>query len=483
LLTLAGAGGVGKTRLARTAPARQQTLRATIDWSYGLLPETDRLMLDRLSVFAGGWTFEAAEAVCSGDGIAPDDVLDLLAGLVDRSLVVTETDVEGNIRYRLLEVLRQYGQERLAERGEVDSTNLKYASYFLARAQESELRILGPERKLWLDRMERELDNFRAVRRWFVGSGATEDALHLATALYRLWMYRGYANEGRASLVEALAMPGGSSPARARALFCDGGLGSTQADYPASLRLLQASLALWQEIGDERNCAWALMGVGAVATIGTNFDLASASLTEACRLSEEAGDTASLALSRAWYADMAYAYGDWETARHYAHEALRTADSIGFATPACMALSTMGNLHCREGTLDAAENALQAALIRAEALEEAYPIVRATTGLALLLARMGQMDRARALLARSVSLSQQVGNHLHIVQSLEGLATFAAISQEPAGAERSERPDAGTDRRRPRVARGRTDATRARGRGARRPGTQQPRSRRGARHQ
>ena len=343
---------------ARTAPARQQTLRATLDWSYSLLAEADSALLDRLSMFVGGWTFEAAEAV--GD-ITPDvDVLAMLGGLVDRSLVVAETSVAGAVRYRLLEVVRQYGQERLARRGVLDEARRAHAAYFLALAERAAPQTLGPQRKAWLDQLESELDNLRAARRWFVESGATEEAMRLAAALYRLWMYRGYAEEGRASLGEALAMSGGSPAARANALFCDGGLGVAvfQSDFAAAQRHLEESLALRRQIGDQVGIAWALMGVGAAATMATNFEVASATLPLARAASQECGDQAVLALSLTWSADLAYGQGDFASARAFGEEALRVANGVGFALPACLALSTLGTISWREGQLNTAERLL-----------------------------------------------------------------------------------------------------------------------------
>jgi predicted ATPase/transcriptional regulator with XRE-family HTH domain len=418
----------------RTAPPRHQTLRATIDWSYGLLADSDRLLLDRLSSFAGGWTLEAAEAVASGQSIRAEEMLDLVGRLVDRSLVVAEPSPDGTLRYRLLEVLRQYGQERLAERGQIDSTRQQHGEYFLSLAEDAEPRVLGPDRKLWLDRLELELDNFRAARRWFVSSGATDGALRLAAALYRLWMYRGYANEGRASLAEALAMPGGSPVARANALFCDGGLGYIQADYAAAQRQLRASLALRQEFGDASGSAWALMGIGAVATLQADFQTARRLLGEACHVSRACGDSAILAMSLAWSADMAYAQGDFDAAQAFGDDAVTTTESIGFATPACMALSTLGNLQCRAGATDSAADLLHAALARTDALDEAFPIVRASISLAWLAVDTGKTEHARVLLERSIELAQRVGNRHHIAQALEAFAAFAALTEDPAAA-------------------------------------------------
>jgi predicted ATPase/DNA-binding CsgD family transcriptional regulator/DNA-binding XRE family transcriptional regulator len=425
------------SRGARTAPRRHQTLRATIDWSYGLLGDRDRLLLNRLTVFAGGWTFDAAEAIAGSDGISPPEILELLGGLVDKSLVVAESaDSAGTVRYRLLEMIRQYGREHLAESGELESVRARHAAYFLTVAEEAEPHVLGPHRRTWLSRLEVELDNFRAARQFFVDSGATEHALNLASALYRLWMYRGYAEEGRASLFEALELPGGSKAARAKAIFSAGGLGVAviQTDYAAARGHLLQSLALYREIGDRRGIAWALMGSGTAAMLSADMEEAAILLAEARRVGREWGELPPLALSLAWSADMAYRRGEFALARGFAQQAVEVSDAIGFVIPVCIAQPILGNLEWRNGSPDRAEELFEAALSRAEDVQEAYPIVCASISLALLLAEKGETERARVLLARSVRLALETGNRLHVAQTLEGLAVFAVFVHEPVSA-------------------------------------------------
>jgi len=151
----------------RTAVSRQQTLRGTLDWSYELLGEFEQKLFGRFSVFAGGWTLEAAEAVGRGDGIEERDVLDVLSGLVDKSLVVAEARQESRVRYRLLEPVRQYAQEKLEESGEAEEVRRRHASFFLTLAEVAEPWLRGPEDLEWLERLETEHDNMRAaLGRW-----------------------------------------------------------------------------------------------------------------------------------------------------------------------------------------------------------------------------------------------------------------------------------------------------------------------------
>jgi predicted ATPase/DNA-binding SARP family transcriptional activator len=192
----------------RTAEARQQTLRATLDWSYDLLWEDEKVLFRRLAVFAGGWTLEAAEAVCSGGSIQEGDVLDLLGGLVDKSLVVAGASTGGAVRYRMLEPVRQYAQEKLEQSGEAETIKRAHAAYFLVLAEEAEPMLWGSEDAAWLDRLEREHDNTRAALSWSMEHDEVELALRLGGALRWFWFMAGYYSEGRSWLEAALGKEG-----------------------------------------------------------------------------------------------------------------------------------------------------------------------------------------------------------------------------------------------------------------------------------
>src|SRR5262249_30514214 len=158
-------------------PRRQQTMRATLDWSFGLLTALERLIFQRSAAFVGGWGLEAAEAVCSGGGVGPQDVLHLLTGLVDASLVHVD-DVKGRARYRLLEPVRQYAAENLRGAGESDSVFGRHRDWFLAKAESSPFELFDPEHVGWL---AAELDNLRQAIRWSIQQGEIEAGLRLAT--------------------------------------------------------------------------------------------------------------------------------------------------------------------------------------------------------------------------------------------------------------------------------------------------------------
>ncbi len=179
---------------SRTVLPRQRTLQATIDWSYKLLSEEERVLIRRLSVFAGGWTLEAAERVCANEELGSDQILDLLLRLVDKSLVVADMDAN-EPRYQMLETIRQYAQEKLDEAGESSLARDRHLIYFRRLAEQAKPQLISSQQLVWLDRLEIELDNIRAALSWAQEGGAVEVGLHLATDLEMFWLYRVYFRE------------------------------------------------------------------------------------------------------------------------------------------------------------------------------------------------------------------------------------------------------------------------------------------------
>src|SRR5215218_854024 len=273
----------------RTAVPRHRTLRATLEWSHELLGQPERKLFRRLSVFAGGLTLEAAEAVGAGDGIEQHDVLDLLSKLVDKSLVVTEASPgeEGALRHRMLEPIRQNGRERLEESGEAQRVRERHTEYYLALAEGADAQ--GADRELnaarpvaWLKRMESEHANLRAALSWSLdmddetdGGRAAQLGLRLAVALWWFWHTHDYLSEGRRYLERALS--GRSDPTmtswRARALNATAGLALYQADYGASKALMEEALVLYRELGDKEGIAAGLTDLGLVAVLGQRDDI------------------------------------------------------------------------------------------------------------------------------------------------------------------------------------------------------------------
>jgi predicted ATPase/DNA-binding SARP family transcriptional activator/DNA-binding CsgD family transcriptional regulator len=274
----------------RTAAPRQRTMRATLEWSYGLLSEPERVLFRRLSAFAGGWTLEAAEAVGS-DGIEEGDVLDLLSGLVDKSLVVAEVAQDRRVRYRMLEPVRQYARERLEDsEEESDATLRRHAAFFLALAEEAEPELKGAAQEQWLGRLEEEHDNFRAALSWAMEQGEAELGLRLGAALAEFWHLHVHHSEARRWLEGALAKEGGPPAARMKALERACFLAWEQGDYERAMAFGEEGLVLARRFEETTSAAAILVNVGSVAMSQMEVDRASALLEEAVAMYRASGD-------------------------------------------------------------------------------------------------------------------------------------------------------------------------------------------------
>jgi non-specific serine/threonine protein kinase len=252
----------------RTAEPRHRSLRATLEWSHELLSEPERVLFGRLSVFAGGWTLEAAEEVCSGEGVEQGDVLEVLSELVERSLAVAEAREEGAARYRMLEPIRQYGQERLEESGESEALRSRHAGYYLKLAERVEPELEGSRPMAALQRLETERGNLRVALSWALDADEEKAAeraqlgLRLAAALARFWDAQG-PGEGRRWLEKGLAKSGASpwTSVRAKALNEAGFIAVYEGD-PQAMGLLEEGLALYKELGDRSGVASAISNLG-----------------------------------------------------------------------------------------------------------------------------------------------------------------------------------------------------------------------------
>jgi predicted ATPase/DNA-binding CsgD family transcriptional regulator len=273
------------SRGGRTAEPRHRSMGATLEWSHELLSKPEQELFRRLSVFVGGWTLEAAEAVCDGEGIERDDVLELLSELVEKSMVLAGE--EGMVRFRMLQPIRQYGQERLQESGESEAVRSRHAEYYLGLAEgedaaEADPRMKGSPPASWLKQMEAEHANLRAALSWSAEGDADkpdvrgeELGLRLAVALFWFWYTHDYSTEGRRYLERARSsgMSTIGTRLRARALNGAGGMAVTQGDYGAAKALIDEGLALYRQLGDEEGIASALTDLGLVALWGRRDDI------------------------------------------------------------------------------------------------------------------------------------------------------------------------------------------------------------------
>ena len=369
---------------SRTAPSRQQTLKATLDWSHRLLPEPEQALFRRLAVFAGGWGLEAAGAVCTGDGVPVADVLELLTQLVDKSLVVAEEQA-GVVRYRLLEPIRQYAQRHLAASGEAEALRRRHAAYYVARAERAEQESWAAGRVEVFDWLEGELDNLRAVLGWSrAAPDGAETGLRLAGALWRFWDDRAHLAEGRGWLTELLARAGsgGDLAARAQALFAASWLAMIQGDAVADAALVE-SVALWRAHGDARRLGRAL-----------------------------------------WLLGLVRAHRDHEPEPTAAQESLAIARETGDRTLETWSLWLLGELHRRSGDLERAAELFEQGL--ALARQPSLPhIGQNLLSLGLLALQRGHVREATVRLRESLLARVEMQERWAIPDSLEGLAWVA----------------------------------------------------------
>ncbi len=462
---------------SRTALPRQQTLRATIDWSYNLLSPREQLLLCRLSVFAGGWTLEAAEAVCADPAenkldparssvlIEPPDVLDLLTQLINKSLVIAEREPGQEARYRLLETIRQYAREKLCDECEGEAAWNRHLAYFVSLAERAESEQNGPRQLEWLKRLEKEADNIHVALEWSLESDV-EAGLRLVSAARVYYQVRGYISELAGMLGQLLQHPAAAARtlARARALDAAATLTSWQGDIASARSLARESLALYRELGDRPGEASALQTMGVLACLQDEYaigrPLVLESLAQYRSLDDEAGQ-ASVLLSLGSLADC----WDVKRARGYLDEALALCRKQGDVIGVTSALDSLGTLASRQGQLAQARRWLeeslaiqrsyagpgiaftlnqlgqlalwqgnyaqacsyyQESLSLSESTGQRYNIFWGTVNMGYVELQKGDQERARLTFQQARQLFQEAGSKIGIVYTLEGLAMLAA---------------------------------------------------------
>ncbi|MBI5302769.1 MAG: tetratricopeptide repeat protein [Chloroflexi bacterium] len=412
----------------RTAPTRQQTLRATMDWSYALLSDEERITLNRLSVFAGGWTPEAAEAICAD----VSDVLDLLSRLVDKSLVIAETR-DGATRYRMLETIRQYAWEKLNETGKVEGTYNRHLDFFLHLAEEAEPNLVGPDPLKWLRRLDSEYGNLRLALRAAVEFKATDKGLCLVCALGQFWEARGYFSEGRALATLFLASSAEMDPSTklicAQVLFHVGWLAVLQNDYVTGDSLLQESIALCQELGDDTGAARALVPLSFAALNHGNSALANSLIDKALALLTPQGEKHTLAQALNIRGIVLREQGDYASARASMDESLALRRALEDKRAIATSLNDIGATAFAQGD-PGAEAMLETSLKMRQELDEQFGIPRCLHDLGAVALNQGDLVRAHTHYSEGLAIFRDQGDKRNAIKCLEGLAGVAAASSQ-----------------------------------------------------
>ena len=328
---------------SQIALPRQQTLHALVDWSYDLLTEKERMLLRRLSVFSGGWTLEATEHVCSGRGIQDWEVLDLLTNLIDKSFVNVDI-CKCRERYRFLETIHKFSQERLSESNEAEEFAQKHAAYFLEKTVDSYGKEWGPEQGRWLEWLDEENDNLRAVLvRLSQVAGNEEALLKLSGSLWKYWEIRGYLSEGRAWLDTALLKNvGGPDYWRANGLGGAGHLARQQGDFEQAKKLHERSLEIFRALGDRLGAARQLNALGEIARYVGDYDRSIELHKESLSLRYEIDDKEGIAVSLRQLGVIARDRGQYQNARMLLEESLKLELELGDKIFVALALNDLG---------------------------------------------------------------------------------------------------------------------------------------------
>ena len=412
------------THGGRTAVPRQQTLRGTLDWSHDLLSEPERVLFRRLSVFAGGWTLEASEAVGSGEGVEEGEVLDLLSGLVEKSLVVARGSDQGGVRYRLLEPVRQYALERLEESGEPEARKRAHARYFLSLAEEAEPELFGPRDVEWLERLEEEHDNLRAALSWALERAEADLALRLAGALWPFWEAHGHYGEGRRWLEEALEKERCTSGAvRAKALNAVGRIAVAQNDtYRVEMAAQEGiELSAEVEIGSSLAASFRRM-LGFTASRRGEYERAKELAEESLTISRGAHDKVMMADALLELAANSIFLGDREQGKKLYEEGIALCREVDSASRLGGFLMSLGYFLLLEGDYErgAALNEEAVALLRERGYKGYLEYALDNLGWAALLT--GDPERARSYYQESLTRCTELGNRMVALESLEGMA-------------------------------------------------------------
>jgi len=407
-----------------TAP-RHQTLRATLDWSHDLLSEHERIALRQLAVFAGGCTLEAAEAVLADDL----DAVELLTSLVSKSLVVADPLADA-ARYRLLETVRQYANEKLSEAGEEDAVRDRHLNWCLELAQTAEPHLRSAHQAIWLERLENELDNVRTALGWALADDSRrETALRLAALLRWFWFTRARPSEGRGWLERGLANVGNVAPAvRARALDAAAALAHNQGDYAAAKRHQEVARGIWQAEGDQRSQAAALSTLGIIAKAQGEHERARKLLEDALHLAQQLGEPAIEATVLNNLAALAMDTSDYVRARTFLDLSLTIKRALGDAAGIATSLHNLGETAQHLGDYGAALELLSESLALFRRLEASDRIAQTLHSLGVVALRRGDLSGAEAQFLEGLQRFRQSGDGWGQALCTEALAEVAITS-------------------------------------------------------
>ncbi|MGE5222367.1 MAG: tetratricopeptide repeat protein, partial [Omnitrophica WOR_2 bacterium] len=411
---------------SRNALPRQQTLRALVDWSYDLLTEKERLLLKRLSVFSSDWTLESAEQIASGGDIDSSEMLDLLTSLVDKSFINGEIQ-NGHERYRFLETIQKFSQERLGESSETNEYAQKHAYYFMKLAENSYGKMWGPEQAFWLVRLDEEYDNLRkALSCLSQSTGSEAMLLRMAGSLWRYWEIRGYFSEGRAWMESALEKnPREPGYWRANGLGGTGHLARQQGDYVQAKALHEQSLALFRSIGCKLGAARQLNALGEIAHFQGDYGHAVELHEASLALKNEIGDKEGIAVSLRQLGVIARDRSQYTNARELLEKSLELERELGDKLLIALSLNDLGMVAHHLSEYERAILLFREAMSMQRELNDRLGISNSLQNIANVTKDQGDFVRAGSLYKESLALKQELGDKRGISLVTAGLSEVA----------------------------------------------------------
>jgi predicted ATPase len=418
---------------AKDLPMRQQTLRATMDWSYDLLSPAEQTLFRRLSVFVGGCTLEGVEAVCNTKQDLQIDVLDGMGSLVNNSLVRQVEQSAGEPRFALLDTVREYGLERLAASGEESGIRKAHAAYCLVLAEECAAQAADPTSTEWLSLLEVEHNNCRSALDWLTRSGNAEWGLRLGAALFQFWETREHLTEGRGRLEKLLKLPrtAGTSSSRARALFAAGVLASEQRDHRAAHALMEESLQISRELNDTRGVGIALNALAANSRDEGEIATARSLFEESLAIWRGLDDRAMVARGLSNLASAMKSQRDFSVARALHEESRVIFEELGDSTCIAWSLNYQGDVAQEQGEISVARELYEQSLKIFRKLGDKWGVAGCLADLGNLARDEGDEKKSRSHYAESMKLFRELGQKRGMARLLDCLACSAALQSQP----------------------------------------------------
>jgi predicted ATPase/DNA-binding CsgD family transcriptional regulator/Tfp pilus assembly protein PilF len=420
-------------------PARHETLRDTIAWSFNLLDPTEQTLFTRLAVFSGGCTFDGAAYIVRDLDLEDGQLLDRLLSLIDQNLLRQREEPDGEPRFRMLATIREFALEKLAEAPDAEMVHLSHAEFYTGLAEQFDAEARGPKFESWLGRLERDHDNVRAALHWLTrqDSPYSELAMRLAGSLFWFWFTRGHMNEGRAWLLKVVSHIGVDDPNLSEAMRFKratiynnaGALAGTQGDYAQASVMLTKSLEIVRSLGNKRGVARTLNNLGIFASHQGLYSEADVYFAESFKLKQEIQDEQGLSSAYNRLAEIAQVKGERERAETLYGEALALRRASGDMVRIAETLYNLAGLYFEQDDLVRAVSFGQEALSTAQQIEYKEAAAMAMVHLAAAYGAQGHYERAAPLLEESLAISRAIGDHSTQSLALKRCAEILAAKE------------------------------------------------------